>query len=255
MQCCMRNRPGEYARAQLWEKRREVARGSLWGLTLVAAIVPAFCVLLLVLPSPLWWRAFLLGFMTASILGIVIWGIDFLSGTHSLSLGRLGEQATAKAVCGRAQRRKGWRLINGLYFDGHGDVDHILVGPGGIFVLESKLTNVPWALSPDGLVGPPGDPLAQARRGAHKVELMLRHGREPFDVDVCPVLVVWGPGSPVIEGGWTERVGVLVLEGRQNRCWLGQLPNDVLSAEMVDSVTRTLETALDSRVGRATVRR
>jgi len=61
----------------------------------------------------------------------------------------MGEQATTKVVQSRRRRKQGWRIVHGLYFDGHGDMhqDHVLVGPDGIFILESKWTNVPWERS------------------------------------------------------------------------------------------------------------
>ena len=57
----------------------------------------------LLLPSPLWWRTYLLGFLTASIIGVVLWSLDLLSGTHNQRLGIVGE--TAEAVLARRQRR------------------------------------------------------------------------------------------------------------------------------------------------------
>jgi Nuclease-related domain len=246
----MRNRPGEHARKRIRGAWRSAAAGNLRVLSVVALVALVFCSAEMFLPSPLWWRSYLLGFMTAAILGIAIWALDMLSGTRNLSLGVMGEQATAKAVLGR-RRREGCQLVNGLYFAGHGDVDHLLVGPGGIFVLESKWTTVTWELSKVGVTGPPGrNPIAQAREGAHTVERMLRHGRERFDVEVHPVLVIWGPGAPVIEGGWTEIAGISVFEGRQTEKWLSRLERSPLSESLVDSLARTLETDLEQRVGR-----
>jgi hypothetical protein len=163
----------------------------------------------------------------------------------------MGEEATAETVLGRRQRRQGWRLVNDLYFSGHGDVDHLLVGPGGIFVLESKWTNTPWELTPQGIVGPPGrDPITQARDGSRKVESMLRHSRQRFDVTVHPLVVIWGKGSPRIEGGWTEIGGVWIFEGRQAKQWRNQLRRDDLSHSLVDSVAQALEADLASRIDR-----
>jgi hypothetical protein len=208
----------------------------------------------LLLPSPLWWRTYLLGFLTASIIGVVLWSLDLLSGTHNLRLGIVGEKATAEAVLARRQRRQGWRLVNGLYFGGYGDVDHILVGPGGVFALESKWTGVEWTVTRDGIVGPSGrDPLSQARNGARKVESMLRLGKERFDVTVQPVVVLWGPGAPSIDSGWTEIGGVLVFEGRRRNQWRSQLYRTKLPESLVVSVTRTLESELNRRVLPATL--
>ena len=105
------------------------------------------------------------------------------------------EEATAKAAAGWRQRRKGWRLTNGLYLAGHGDIDHILVGPGGVFVIESKWTTNRCRIEFGEIVGLLGRvPVAQASDGALKVERLLRHGPQRFDLTVKPVVVIWGPG-------------------------------------------------------------
>ncbi len=78
---------------------------------------------------------FELGALSAGTAAAVGWVLHVASGMRGFRLGVMGEQATAAAVLTRRRRRSGWRLVNGLYFCGHGDVDHVLVGPGGIFVL------------------------------------------------------------------------------------------------------------------------
>jgi hypothetical protein len=247
----MRNRPGEHARSQLRHKWRHTAITNARVLVVLAVVAGVLCAVELLLPAPLWWRSYLLGFFTASLLGVGIWALDLFSGTHNLRLGMMGEQATAEAVLGWRQRREGWKLVNGLFFGGHGDVDHLLIGPGGVYVLESKWTNVPWRLVDEGIVGPVGrDPITQAQEGARKVESMLRYGRDRFEVDVHPVVVLWGPGAPVIEGGWSAVGDVKVFEGRQAKNWKPQLNRDALSDEVVCSITNVLEAELSRRVDR-----
>lgn len=251
MKIGMKNRPGEHARSQLRYDWRHTATTNVRVLVVLVAVAGVLCAVELLLPAPLWWRSYLLGFFTASLLGIAIWALDLFSGTYNLRLGVMGEQATAEAVLGRRQRREGWRLVNGLYFGGHGDVDHLLIGPGGVFVLESKWTNVPWTLTEKGLAGTTGrDPIAQARDGARKVESMLRFGRERFEVAVHPVVVLWGPGAPVINGGYAAVDDVMVFEGRQAKNWKAQLNRGALTAEGVASIARVLEAELSRRVDR-----
>lgn len=49
--------------------------------------------------------------------------------------GAEGEKATAKAL--RGLLKSGWTLLNDLDW-GKGNIDHVLVGPAGVFVLETK---------------------------------------------------------------------------------------------------------------------
>jgi len=193
------------------------------------------------LPWPTWLQAFLLGFVTASVLACLAWMVHVLSGAHGWTLGKLGEEATAEAVSSRKQRGKGWRLINGLYLARHGDIDHILVGPGGVFAIESKWTSNPCRVEQGSIVGLLGrEPVAQARDGARKMERLLRHGPQQFDVAVQPVVVLWGPGGLRLDQGWTTVDGVLVCEGRRQRSWLRQLDGLVLDQPMVEKIQGAL---------------
>lgn len=254
MELAMKNRPGEHARQELrlaWRHAAAKNSSILFVGLLVGVAVVAF---LFLLPMPLWMRTFELGIFVTAMLGATAWTLHLTTGTHSRYLGKIGEELTAEAVLNRRRRWKGWRLVNGLYFRGHGDVDHVLVGPGGIFALESKWTSVPWLVDREGIVGPEErDPLLQARDGAHKIEGLLRYGPERFDVVVHPVVVLWGPGAPSLTQGWAEVDGVFVAEGRCRRKWLQQLNRSAFERTLVESVTRTLEAQLVRQVERPRV--
>lgn len=191
-------------------------------------------------------RAFAVGFLTAAFLACIAWLLFVSSGSYSWSLGRLGEEATAEAVCGPSRRRKGWRLVNGVPFDGLGDVDHVLIGPGGVYAVESKYSTSPCQLSDgwvDGIYG--REPIAQARRGAEKVQKMLRYGPQRFDVTVHPVVVMWGRGRVQLERGW-ELVGdVLLCDGPKSDLWLKELDRDSLDQDSAQSIEGVLLAYLD----------
>jgi Nuclease-related domain len=50
-------------------------------------------------------------------------------------IGALGEKHTARVL--EPLRTEGWTLVHDLS-DGKRNLDHIAVGPGGVFVLDSK---------------------------------------------------------------------------------------------------------------------
>ncbi len=175
--------------------------------------------------------------------------LEILSNTHARSLGKVGEEATADAVAGWRRRRKGWRLINGIYLAGHGDIDHVLVGPGGVFVIESKWTSNNCRIERGEIVGLLGRvPVAQASDGALKVERLLRHGPQRFDVIVKPVVVIWGPGSPRLEGGSTEVDEVLICEGRRHADWIRRLAGSMLASPEIGAITSILEERVTRQV-------
>ena len=242
----MKNRPGERARLQMRAMQRDaVARMWRQILVLVAVWLGASVGFALA-PTFLAFRAFAIGFLAAAFLGIAFWMLFVSSGSYGWHLGKLGEEATAEAVCGPSRRRQGWRLVNGLPFGGLGDVDHVLIGPGGVFAIESKYSTSPCQVSDGGVDGIYGrEPIAQARRGAVKVQKMLRYGPRRFDVTVRPVVVIWGRGRVQQDGGW-EMVGdVLLCDGPKFHLWLTELNGDPLDQSVVDDIECVLTAYLD----------
>jgi hypothetical protein len=130
-----------------------------------------------------------------------------------------------------------------VYIAGHGHIDHVLIGPGGVFVIESKWTSNACRIEFGEIVGLLGRvPVAQAGDGAAKLEKLLRSGAWQFDVDVRPVLVIWGPGGVSLDRGSTDIDGVMVCEGRRHRDWVRQLECPIrLNPSSVHAITRALE--------------
>jgi hypothetical protein len=244
----MRNRPGEAARQELrkaWigiTKRNADLIGIAIGVGMVAGVA------IQLLPGPEWVHAYEFGLLTAGVPGAIAWSLYLGLGKHTLNLGKMGEELTADAVWGWRRRLKGWRLINGLSFRGIGDVDHILVGPGGVFAIESKYTTVHWKVDECGIHGPDRDPVVQARLGRRKVESTLRTGKDRFEIPVQPVVVIWGPGCPDIRCGSVIVNEVIVAEGYRRKMWLPDLDRNPLSRKTVRAVAKKLESELASRV-------
>lgn len=194
-------------------------------------------------------RNVMIGFLAASTLACCGWLTIVLARSYRRSLTRLGEEATAKAVACARQRRKGWRIVDGTYLRDHGVVDHVLVGPGGVYVIESRWASKKCEISRTAIVGIHGrNPLSSARQSASRVEGMLADSPERIDITVQPVVVVWGPGGPRLDGGWATVAGVLVCEGRQEEQWLNHLDGAVLSQRTVELVTDQLMGLVTHRI-------
>ncbi len=244
----MKNQPVGHTRGELCRPGRRTLR-KLLPLEVAALVVGIGCAFAVqLLPLSDWMHGFEVGLVAAGLLGAIAWSILMGTGRHSAYLGRLGVESTAECVHGVWPRLRGWHVINGPCLKGDGDVDHILVGPAGIFALESKWTNVPWAINGDMIEGPEKSPTAQARRGARKVAGTLRSGRVRLDVPVIPVVVLWGPGAPMIDGGSTTVDGVLVAEGRRRGDWVQHLEGDSLPRDVVEAVATKLSREQASRV-------
>jgi hypothetical protein len=180
-----------------------------------------------------------------------LWMVHVISGVHGRTVGKIGEEATAEALSHRWQRRQGWRVINGIYIAGHGDVDQVLVCPAGVFAIESKWTSNPCRIHGGGVAALTGrEPVSQARDGARKVERLLRHGAQRFGITVQPVVVLWGPGALHLDQGWTTVDDVLVCEGRKEKSWLMQLSRTSLDQDAVAAITEVLEDQVGRQVDR-----
>lgn len=81
-----------------------------------------------------WDGGFLLGAAVASFIGMRQTPPGYIE--HKAT-GALGEQRTAKAL--RRLERDGWHAVHDLERQANGNVDHLLVGPRGVFILDSKL--------------------------------------------------------------------------------------------------------------------
>jgi hypothetical protein len=113
-------------------------------------------------------------------------------------VGAWGEEWTAKEVAKLAAA--GWVMLHDLRRSGGGNVDHVLVGPGGVFVLDSKNLDGQVRVDRDALsLTRPGDerpayssdqPVRQARgNAAHIHDLIQRRtGRALW---VRGVVVLW----------------------------------------------------------------
>ena len=135
MQSALDRRPGQYADEQFRLRRRAWLRRVWWVLPLVClgvAIMPVLLTLLL--------GAGHLGFTAGVGIGAAAaMALCLLDSPpphiERWRTGADGEKQTARAV--RALVRDGWVLLNDLQ-RGPGNVDHVLIGPPGVFLLESK---------------------------------------------------------------------------------------------------------------------
>jgi hypothetical protein len=91
---------------------------------------------IMLLPLPVM-RAFLAGVLCTSAVAILVFWVVLASGSVPMMMGETAEQWTAAEL--RRIPGAGWRLVNGVRL-GRGDIDHVLVGPGGLFVVEISIT-------------------------------------------------------------------------------------------------------------------
>jgi nuclease-like protein len=128
-------RPGQFA-LQRFRTRRHVWRRRIWWvLAIVSAAEVAIVAILAAALQPEHFELYLgIGLGIAITMTMVF----FDSPPHHIERwrqGAEGEQATARAL--RRLVNGGWTPVHDVEI-GHGNLDHILVGPPGVFLLETK---------------------------------------------------------------------------------------------------------------------
>lgn len=186
-------------------------------------------------------RAVILGCLTASIFTCIGWLVHETSGSRRWGAERLGEEATDEAVITWRRRCTDWQVIRGVTGADDGDIGHVLVGPGGVYAIESTWTPNACELNHGTLAGLRGpEPVAHARESARSVQQLLRDSPEHLDVVVHPVVVVWGPGGPDLDNGWTDVDGTLVFRGGRDTAWLEHMEGTELDRRSVDRIADVL---------------
>jgi Nuclease-related domain len=165
------------------------------------------------------------------------------SGSAPLMMGELAEQWTAQEL--RPLREHGWKLVNHFGL-GPGDQDHVVVGPGGVVLVETRWGGTPWDVEA-------GDvffrrALEQTAGNARQLSLwsgVAKHGRPTVE----PVLVVWGPAARELREHPARRhdSGVVVMSGDQLRAWMLRRGRDRLTTPQVEDVVGDIDRHLVRR--------
>jgi hypothetical protein len=221
-------RPGGSAQTQ-WRRAR-AAEWAAWTRTLpwrVAAILGIGV------------AGVLLGSLLAPRLGLVLgglaavaagWGLRFRPSPDVVAWrrGAAGERHTARLLAGL--ERQGWVVLHDLAVAGSAaNIDHLVLGPGGVFVVNSKHYRGRLQFDGSGRLWHGRYPLAPALRAvSFEADQAAQVLIDP-DVVVVPVMAVHGAQVP-----WGKVVmgGVPVVSARRLPSMLRQLPA-VLGPERV----------------------
>ena len=192
--------------------RREFAflRRAWPRLTVLVLVAAVFITGLSLLVHDDFLRGLVVGVLSTTVVALIAVLTLEVSGTAATRMGGTAEQWTASEL--RPLRRSGWRLIN-HYLLGV-EVDHLLIGPAGVIVVETKWSRTRWHLDiPDRFTA---DAVTQVNRAAQQVALwdVVKKAGCP----VRPVLFLWSsePGDSAIGSQLVFRDGVTILQGRRS---------------------------------------
>jgi hypothetical protein len=180
-----------------------------------------------------------LGSLLASQLGLVVaalaasavaWGLRFQPSPDAVAWrrGAAGERRTARLLA--PLERHGWAVLHDLAVPGSGaNIDHLVIGPGGVFVIDSKQYRGRLQLDSSGRLWHGRYPLASALGAVSFEADQAAQVLTDADVVVLPIMAIHGAHVP-----WGKLVidGVPVVPARHLPSMLRQLPA-VLGPERV----------------------
>ncbi len=190
-----------------------------------------------------------MGIVVGVLMTTWLWTLALLvlqeTGTGSTLMGAEAEVLTAEHL--NAMRRQGWRVLHAIPVDEFKrDLDHLAIGPAGVFGFETK-----WSRS-DLLGGKDSWLLGRHVEQTRDRAAAFRMKRAAFglrEIPVTPVLVLWGP--------WVDRVPaadriqqvdhVTVVAGPWLNEWANGLTSRILEPAAVQGAAEAVEGFLELR--------
>lgn len=165
-------------------------------------------------------------------------------------VGAKGERRVGRRLA--KLEKHGWRVLHNLQLPGGGDVDHVVIGPGGVWAVNAKRHKGAVVAIKSGKVQVKGwkhDYPGQAHREAERVtEVLFKRLHRP--VNVAPMIVI--DGAVQVRGWvWRRPRGVPVLPLRWARWWFRLPGRAVLTPADVDELHAVLRPMAQRRVTRA----
>jgi hypothetical protein len=227
-------RPGGSAQAS-WRRSRAAERAA-WIRTMpwrVAAIlgIGAGAGLVSSLLAPR--LGLVVGGLAATAAG---WGLRFRSSPEAIAWrrGAAGERRTARLL--GPLERQGWVVLHDLAVPGsQANIDHLVIGPGGIFVIDSKQYRGRLQLDPSGRLWHGRYPLAPSLQAVSFEADQAAQVLPDPGVVVLPLVAVHGAQVP-----WGKVVmqGVPVIPARRLPSMLRALPAVLGPERVVDLADR-----------------
>ncbi|THG32333.1 NERD domain-containing protein [Naasia lichenicola] len=152
---------------------------------------------------------------------------------HTWYAGVLGELAVAELLLTLGPE---WRIFHSVPVGvGENDIDHLLIGPGGVFAMNTKHHRGAkvWVAGPSVLVnGQKVGYVQKAETEARRVSDCLRDSLRSAAVPVTPVVVLVGPRKLTVRTAPRE---VSFVRDEQLLDWLREQPT-VLSAHEIEAI-------------------
>ncbi len=235
------HRAGRWTRSQVRDRVKARLTEHPWVALLSVAFFGAMGgILVYALPNPENW------FLSGAAVCCAPWTIAFILrddlGLAGIAMGGAAEEWTSHELrhFARAEGRTAriWHVLDHVLMDGY-DIDHILIGPGGVFALETKWSAEGWAKPwpPDRL----DSAARKAQNNARHVKSLLRAEAHLLDISVDPLVVLW-PSRPA-----GLRLPERVIFGTTLKEFCTGLESDQLDSDAVSTAAEAIATFMRRR--------
>ena len=242
----LRNAPGKYVleRLRSFEANSMAVYSvfsALWVTAVFLSLASAFGLSVLAL------RNIVLALAVAGTLVLVaFWVCRAVPKISNWKLGAAGEYITEQHLAD-AMRRDDWHVFHGFRPDNYGDIDHIVVSPKGVFVIEVKalrgekvLHNDKGELSLDGKPLRKWNPVDQVEENASKLRVWIE---KEVKLTVPVRSIVCFPDKIVSfskSGVWAS--GVIVMNPENLTTFFQRTrDSDSMTKEKIDQIATAIE--------------
>lgn len=234
-----RERVGRYSRGRAWDLMESFVKHN-WKILLILLFLPAG----LSLPSSLLlhglerWLFF--GVVGISGPWLVLIAVILLSGAATPLMGLDGEGSTSDVL--RRFRHDGWMLVNGMKIQSYADIDHVVIGPGGLLVVESKWSHYRWPISvkkQSFMSDQITKSVTQVLKNRKDIESQFAAVLE--GVPIRAICVLWSGEESSDDLPWFEMGDVAVIRGPALGSWMKDFTSDSLDQPKIEQVWMELE--------------
>lgn len=240
-------RVGRYAKGQAIDKVLKFGKRNWRILTLTLLLPPVLSIPLgfMTSGSARWLLMGVFGSMGIwlDVILIILWG-----GVANQIMGIQGESSTANIL--RNFQSKEWFLINGVKTSQYEDIDHVLIGPAGIFVFETKWSHEAWPMQENGKTFMKNRLLkAVAQASRNKASIEYWFGRDLKGASVRAVCVLWSPSEidGIVDSFQSE--AVVVVRGTALKSWLATLNERIIAPDQIARLLEVFDHQVKARDG------
>lgn len=221
-------RAGAWSRREVRKSRRAWLRTNWHAVAVLAAGVGIFCGLIQIV-RPAFVRPYLVGAVLASAVWMVHYVMMLAGGVARRLVGIFGETWTSDELGGL--RRQGWHVVNHVMLE-HRDVDHVLLGPGGFYSIETKFRSE-W----EDVRRAAAEFAPRAYEDAYAVAGRIHRPR----AHVHPLVVLWGGGIGSIESAPFIVGRVTFCAGEFRHDYLASVPSEMIPETEVQAAFDALD--------------